>query len=157
MVLMGISRTFFTHSLPLAATERCYIELMKQAREIIVGEKNKAKKVKAYETLVKIIEQYNLKLLSTKVYWENPDEKTKYKIFWDKYNEANQIANEEERNKQRLIIFLKEDIKKLYVNTRKYKKIINEHKEYLVELGAMRILKNKCRTTENDFKGNIDL
>lgn len=157
MVLMGISRTFFTHSLPLAATERCYIELMKQAREIIVGEKNKAKKVKAYETLVKIIEQYNLKLLSTKVYWENPDEKTKYKIFWDKYNEANQIANEEERNKQRLIIFLKEDIKKLYVNTKKYKKIIKQHKDYLVELGAMRILKNKCRTTENDFKGNIDL
>lgn len=155
MVLIGISRTFFTHSLPLAATERCYIELMKQAREVIVGEKNKAKRIRAYETLVKIIEEYNLKLLSTKVYWDNPDDKTKYKTFWDKYNEVNKMAEEEERNKQKLIIFLKEDIKKLYVNTKKYKKIIKLHKEYLVELGAMKILRNSCNTTEVKLEGYI--
>lgn len=156
MVLIGISRTFFTHSLPLAATERCYIELMKQAREVIIGEKNKAKRIKSYETLVKIIEEYNLKLLSTKVYWDNPDDKTKYKTFWDKYNEVNKIKDEEQRNKQKLIIFLKEDIKKLYINTKKYKKIIKLHKEYLVELGAMRILKNSCNTTEVKLEGYID-
>lgn len=155
MVLIGISRTFFTHSLPLAATERCYIELMKQVREIIVKENNKAKRKKAYETLVKIIEEYNLKLLSTKVYWDNPDEKVKYKTFWDKYNEANKIEDQEQRYKEKLIIFLKEDIKKLYINKRTYKKILNIHKEYLVELGAMRILKNKCKTTEKALKGKI--
>lgn len=155
MTLIGISRTFFTHSLPLAATERCYIELMKQVREIIVKEKNKAKREKAYETLVKIIEEYNLKLLSTKVYWDNPDEKEKYKTFWDKVTKANKIENEEERYKQKLIIFLKEDIKKLDKNKRTYKKIINMHKQYLIELGAMRVLKNKCKTTENRFYGQI--
>ena len=156
MVLIGISRTFFTHSLPLAATERCYIELMKQVREIIVQEKNKTKRKKAYETLIKIIEEYNLKLLSTKVYWDNPDDKTKYKTFWDKYNKINKITKEEEKQTQKLILFLKEDIKKLYVNKRKYKKIINIHKEYLVELGAMRILKNKCRTTQKNFNGQLE-
>lgn len=155
MTLIGISRTFFTHSLPLAATERCYIELMKQVREIIVKEKNKAKREKAYETLVKIIEEYNLKLLSTKVYWDNPDEKEKYKTFWDKVTKANKIENEEERYKQKLIIFLKENIKKLDKNKRTYKKIINMHKQYLIELGAMRVLKNKCKTTENRFYGQI--
>lgn len=153
MVLIGISRTFFTHSLPLAATERCYIELMKQVREIAVREKNKEKRKKAYETLVKIIEEYNLKLLSTKVYWDNPDEKEKYKTFWDKVVKANKIENEEEKYKQKLIIFLKEDIKKLDKNKRAYKKIINLHKEYLIELGAMQILKNKCTTKEGILKG----
>ena len=157
MALIGISRTFFTHSLPLAATERCYIELMKQVREIITRENNKTKRKKAYETLVKIIEEYNLKLLSTKVYWDNPDDKTKYKIFWDKYNEINKTTKEKEKQTQKLILFLKEDIKKLYVNKRKYKKIIDLHKEYLVDLGAMRVLKNKCRTTENSLRGNVAL
>lgn len=149
MTLIGISRIFFTHSLPLGATERCYIELMKQVRTIITRETNKAKRKKAYETLVKIIEEYNIKLLSTKVYWDNPDEKAKYKVFWDKYNEIKE--NEEEK----LILFLKEDIKKLYVNKRTYKKIIKLHKEYLVELGAMRILKNDCKTTKKSFRGDI--
>lgn len=155
MTLIGISRMFFTHSLPLAATERCYIELMKQVREMITRESNKVKRRKAYETLEKIIEEYNLKLLSTKVYWDNPDEKAKYKIFWDKYNEINKITEEDKKETEKLILFLKEDIKKLYINKRTYKKIIKLHKEYLVELGAMRILKNDCKTTKNPFRGNI--
>lgn len=155
MALIGISRIFFTHSLPLAATERCYIELMKQVREIITRENNKTRRKKAYETLVKIIEEYNLKLLSTKVYWDNPDEKAKYKIFWDKYNEINKVTEADKKETEKLILFLKEDIKKLYINKRAYKKIIKLHKEYLVELGAMRILKNACKTTKTPFRGNI--
>ena len=153
MTLIGISRTFFTHSLPLGATERCYIELMKEIRDIIVRENNKTKRKKAYKTLIKIIEDYNQKLLSTKVYWDNPEDKVKYKTFWDKYNDINKIEEEEKRETQKLILFLKEDIKKLYVNKRKYRKIINLHKEYLVELGAMRVLKNKCKTSEFSLKG----
>ena len=153
MTLIGISRTFFTHSLPLSATERCYIELMKKVREIIIKEKNKTKRKNAYETLVKVIEEYNLKLLSTKVYWDNPDEKAQYKTFWDKVIVANKIEDETEKYKQKLIIFLKEDIKKLSKNKRSYKKIIDIHKEYLIELGAMKILKNKCKTNEGPLKG----
>ncbi len=157
MTLIGISRIFFTHSLPLIATEKCYIELMKEIRNIIVKENNKIKREKAYETLIKIIEEYNLKLLSTKVYWDNPMDKEEYKIFWNKYNEINKIESEEEIKKRKIILFLKEDIKKLYKNKRKYKKIICLHKEYLVELGAMKNLKNKCTTIESQFFGNVKL
>jgi hypothetical protein len=131
------------------------MELMKQVRELIVKEKNKAKRKKIYETLAKIIEDFNLKLVSTKVYWEIPDEKAKFKIFWDKVIEANKIQDESKKYKQKLILFLKADIKKLYINKRDNKKIINLHKDYLVELGAMRILKNKCKTQEIILKGKI--
>ena len=155
MVLIGISRKFFTHSLPLGATEACYIYLIKEMREIICKENNKEKRKKAYNNLIRIIEDYNLKLLSTKVYWNNPNEKAEYKVFWDKYKELDKLDDEEEKQKQKLIIFLKEDIKKLYINKNKYKKIIKLHKEYLVELGAMRVLKNSCKTRDEELKGKI--
>ena len=46
MVLIGISRKFFTHSLPLGATEECYNWLITQTREIIIAETNKKKQEK---------------------------------------------------------------------------------------------------------------
>ncbi|MGN1310432.1 MAG: hypothetical protein ACI4VP_01765 [Clostridia bacterium] len=153
MVLIGISRKFFTHSLPLGATEECYNWLIEQMRYIITMETNKKKQEKAYETLIKIIEDYNLKLLSTKVYWDNPIEKEQYKIFWNKYNEIQKIENEEEKQKQKTILFLKDDLKKIYKNKRKNKKILNIYTNYLVELGAMRVLKNSCKTSTYVLKG----
>lgn len=146
MVLIGISRKFFTHSLPLGATEGCYIWLMKSVRNTIVNETNKKRQEKAYEALIKIIEEYNIKILSTKVYWDDAEEKSQYKIFWDKYNELMKIEDDEEKQKQKIILFLKEDLKKLYGNQNKYKKIIKLHKEYLTDLGAMKVLKNSYRT-----------
>lgn len=146
MVLIGISRKFFTHSLPLGATESCYIWLMKSTRNAIVNETNKKKKEKAYEALIKIIEEYNVKILSTKVYWDDIEEKNTYKIFWDKYNKLMQIKNKEEMQKQKVILFLKEDLNKLYTKKNKYKKIIKLHKEYLTNLGAMKPMKNNCKT-----------
>ena len=153
MVLIGISRKFFTHSLPLGATEECYNWLIEQMRYIITMETNKKKQEKAYETLIKIIEDCNLKLLSTKVYWDNPIEKEQYKIFWNKYNEIQKIENEEEKQKQKTILFLKDDLKKIYKNKRKNKKILNIYTNYLVELGAMRVLKNSCKTSTYVLKG----
>lgn len=35
--------------------------------------------------LIKIIEDYNVKLLSTKVYWDKPEKRDDYKKFWNKY------------------------------------------------------------------------
>ena len=32
MILLGISRTLFTHSLPLVVAEQCYMKLLKDAR-----------------------------------------------------------------------------------------------------------------------------
>ena len=46
VVLLGVSRKIFILSLPLAATEKCYIQILKQARELIVNSKNEIKREK---------------------------------------------------------------------------------------------------------------
>ena len=33
--------------------------------------------------LINLFEDYNVKLLSTKVYWENPKEREEFKTFWN--------------------------------------------------------------------------
>lgn len=139
LVLLGVSRKIFMHSLPLAATEKCYIKILKDVRKLIINSKTKPKRNKTYETLFEIIEDYNLKILSTKVYWDKPKERLEYKKFWAKYEKVK--SNE----KKKQILFLKEDIKKLNINREKYLNIIQLHKEKLTELGAIRniVLTNK--------------
>ena len=85
MILLGISRQIFTHSLPLVVAEQCYIKLMKDLRALIVGVTHEQKREKIYQLLMDVIEEYNIRLLSTKVYWEKPDMKDEYKKFWDQY------------------------------------------------------------------------
>ena len=36
LILLGLSRKLFTHSLPLVVAEQCYIKLLKDARSLIV-------------------------------------------------------------------------------------------------------------------------
>ena len=120
---------------------------------MIVSETNTKKQEKAYKTFVEIIEEYNLKILSTKVYWDNSEEKEEYKKFWEEYNKIIKIQDKEERENKKLILFLKEDLKKLNKNEKKYKKIIKLHKEYLIKLGAMKNLKNTCKTSKTLLKG----
>lgn len=138
--LLGVSRKIFIHSLPLAATEKCYIELLKQVRDLIAKSKNENKREKAYETLFDIIEDYNIKILSTKVYWNNPKEREEYKKFWSKYEEI------KENTTKKQILFLKEDIKKLNINRKKYNGIIELHKKKLTKMGAIKTLGTEIKT-----------
>ena len=138
MILLGISRSLFTHSLPLIAAEQCYIKLIKDTRNLILKSGTKPKKEKTFELLVELIEEYNIKLLSTKVYWDKPEEREEYKKFWDKYNEIKKIYDAKEQTKQKEILFLKYDIKKLNKSKNDYSSIIKEIKQKLVNLGAMR-------------------
>ena len=147
MTLLENSRKFFTHSLPLGATESCYMWLIDEAREGVVKEQPTQKQEKAYEILISIIENYNVNLLSGKVYWDNPEEKAEFRKIWDKYNNIIMIKDEEEKRKQKKILFLKQDLKRLYKNKRKNKKVISLYKDYLIEAGAMRQFKNSCKTT----------
>ncbi len=140
VALIGISRHIFTHSFPLVATEKCYVELIKAVRELIIKQKNKLKRDKLYRTLYDVIEEYNLKLLSTKIYWDKPEEKEEYKKFWNEYKSAN--------NEQKEILVLKYEVKKLNKNEAKHKAIIKLHKEKLVKLGVMKELKDTCKTHE---------
>jgi len=140
VVLLGVSRKVFIHSLPLAATEKCYVQVIKQAREMIENSKNDTKREKAYETLFDVIEDYNVKILSTKLYWDKPEEREEYKKFWAKYEKV-----KDNKEKKQMLV-LKEDIKKLNINRKKHISIIELHKKKLTEMGYIRTIKENAKT-----------
>ena len=152
MILLGISRYLFTHSLPLIAAEQCYIKLIKDTRKLLLKSEGKPRKERTFELLIELIEDYNIRLLSTKVYWDKPQEREEYKQFWNKYNQIKQIEDTEKSTKQKQILFLKNDVKKLSQSKKDYSKIIKEIKQKLVELGAMRQIKNSYKTVIGNYK-----
>ena len=144
MILLGLSRKLFTHSLPLIVAEQCYGKLLQDTRSLIVDTKVMRKQEKAYSLLITLIEEYNLKLLSTKIYWEKQAEREEYKKFWKEYQEINQIkdTNYIDYSREKQILFIKNDLKKLRKQENKYYKIIQFYCNKLVELGAMRNIRN---------------
>ena len=148
MVLLGISRKLFTHSLPLIVAEQCYEKLLKDARVLVQDTKIATKREKAYSMLINLIEDYNVKLLSTKVYWENLKDRERYKKFWDKYKEISNIKEIDfiEYIKQKEVLFIKNDIKNIENTKTDYSKLIKYYKRKLVDYGAMRELRNSCKS-----------
>ena len=148
MILLGISRRLFTHSLPLMVAEQCYIKLLKDVRSLIVDTRIIKKQEKAYSLLIKLIEEYNMKLLSTKVYWDKPMLRQEYRKFWDEYKSLEYLKNEDEERylREKEILFITSDLKQVLKNENKYFKIIKFYKNKLVELGVMKELKNSCTT-----------
>ena len=140
MILLGISRKLFTHSLPLVVAEQCYEKLLMDTRTLIMDTKVARKQEKAYCLLMNLIEDYNLRLLSTKIYWDKPSSREEYKIFWNKYKEINKLKEQNyiEYSKQREILFLKNELKEVYKNENRYWRIIGFYKNKLVKLGVMR-------------------
>jgi len=153
MLLLGISRYLFTHSLPLIVAEQCYIKLLKDTRSLIVDTKIAKKREKAYDLLISLIEDYNVKLLSTKIYWDRPGERELYKAFWNEYNQINKLkkTNLLECMKQKEILFVRNDLKQVYRNENKYYKIIQFYKKRLCDLGAMRKMSNSYKTLEGKY------
>ena len=148
MVLLGISRKLFTHSLPLIVAEQCYEKLLKDARTLVQDTKIAAKREKVYGMLINLIEDYNVKLLSTKVYWETPAKREEYKAFWNKYKEISKLKETDfiEYVKQKEILFIKNDMKKIQDTKIDYSKIVKYYKRKLVDYGAIKELKNSCKT-----------
>lgn len=148
MVLLGISRKLFTHSLPLIVAEQCYEKLLKDARILVQDTKIATKREKAYSMLINLIEDYNIKLLSTKVYWESPKQREEYKKFWNKYKEISKLKETDfiEYVKQKEILFVKDDIKKLCEGKTDYTKILKYYKRKLVDYGAMKTIKNTFKS-----------
>ena len=151
MVLLEISRKLFTHSLPLIVAEQCYEKLLKDARVLVQDTKIATKRERAYSMLITLIENYNVKLLSTKVYWDTPKEKEEYKKFLAKYKEISKLKENNfiEYVKEKEVLFIKNDMKKLWNTKTDYSKIIKYYKRKLVDYGAMRQLSNSCRTANN--------
>lgn len=157
MILLGISRKLFTHSIPLIVAEQCYEKLLKDARMLVQDTKMAAKREKAYSMLINLIEDYNVRLLSTKVYWQNISERDYYKKFWDKYKEISKLKDTdfEEYIKQKEVLFIKNDIRKIETDKMDYSKIITYYKRKLVDYGAIRQIKNNCKSF-GKFTGTIN-
>ena len=158
MLLLAISRKLFTHSLPLIVAEQCYIKLLKDVRSLIVDTRVIKKQEKAYTLLIRLIEDYNIKLLSTKIYWDKPAKRDEYKTFWKKYKEIENLKDKDyiEYQKQKEILFIKADLKEVYQNENKYYKIIKFYKNKLFSFGVMRELKDKC-ISEGTYVGRKEL
>ena len=109
----------------------------------------KRKQEKAYGLLINIIEDYNLRLLSTKIYWDKPQEKEEYKKFWNEYKTISELKNKDymQYSKEREILFLRRELKVVYKNPNKYCRIEKFFKEKLVQFGVMKRIKN---TYESD-------
>ena len=158
MILLGISRKLFTHSIPLIVAEQCYEKLLKDARVLVQDTKMAAKREKAYNMLINLIEDYNIRLLSTKVYWENMKERDNYKKFWDKYKEISKLKDIDfdQYIKQKEILFIKNDMKKIENSKMDYSKINTYYKRKLIDYGAIRELKNSYKST-GKYSGTINI
>ena len=148
MVLLGISRKLFTHSLPLIVAEQCYEKLLKDARSLVQDTKIATKREKAYSMLINLIEDYNIKLLSTKVYWETPKQREEYKKFWNQYKEISKLKETDfiEYIKEKEILFIKNDIKNLNKGKTDYSKLLKYYKRKLVDYGVMREIRNSYKS-----------
>lgn len=158
MILLEISRKLFTHSLPLVVAEQCYLKLLKDARCLVQDTKIAAKRERSYEMLINLIEDYNIRLLSTKVYWDNLKEREEFKKFFDKYKEFEKQKDIDFENymKQKEILFIKSDLKKLFKEKQDYTTLTKYYKRKLVDYGAMREIRNSVvgkYKDVNTFKG----
>ena len=157
MILLGISRKLFTHSIPLIVAEQCYEKLLKDARVLVQDTKMAAKREKAYAMLINLIEDYNVRLLSTKVYWEDTKAREQYKKYWDKYKKISKLKDVDfvEYMKQKEILFIKNDMKKIAGSKVDYSKIITYYRRKLVDYGVIKELKNTYKS-EGKYTGIIN-
>lgn len=157
MILLGLSRKLFTHSIPLIVAEQCYEKLLADARVLVQDTKMAAKREKAYEMLINLIEDYNVRLLSTKVYWDNMKERDSYKKYWDKYKMISKLKEVDfvEYMRQKEILFIKNDMKKIQNTKVDYSKLNTYYKRKLVDYGAIKELKNRY-ISSGKFTGTIN-
>lgn len=154
LILLGISRKLFTHSLPLVVAEQCYLKLLKDARTLVQDTKIAAKREKAYEMLINLIEDYNIRLLETKVYWENENERENFKKFIEEYKKIERIKDTDfnEYIKQKEILFIKEEIRKIEREKIDYTRLLRYYKRKLVDYGAMREIRSKATSKTGTYK-----
>ena len=154
MILVGISRNLFTHSLPLVVAEQCYVKLLKDARCLVQDTKIAAKREKAYTMVLNLIEDYNIRLLSTKVYWDNSREREEFKKFYEQYKQIEKLKEVDfiKYVKEKEILFIKTDLKKIRNDKTDYSRLIKYYKRKLVDYGAMKEIR-KAKTQEIKYLG----
>lgn len=154
MVLLEISRKLFTHSLPLVVAEQCYTKLLKDARTLVQDTKMAAKRERAYSMLINLMEDYNIHLLSTKVYWEDQKQREEFKKFWNKYQEISKLKETDfiRYMREKEVLLIKEDMEKIQNSKQDYTKIKKYYKRKLVDYGAMRQIRLEKLTNKRYIK-----
>ncbi len=99
------------------------------------------------------MEEYNVKLLATKIYWDKPALREEYKKFWKQFQEVNKKkdVNYIDYLQEKQVLFLQNDLKKLRKDKNRYYKIIQFYQNKLVELGTMQNMKNSF-VSEGNYK-----
>ena len=128
------------------------MKLLKDARCLIQDTKIAAKREKAYTMLLNLIEDYSIRLLATKVYWENAKEREKFKAFYEKYKDIEKLKEIDfiEYVKQKEILFMKEDIKNIQNEKIDYTRLIKYYKRKLVDYGVMKEIRD-CQTKKGKY------
>ena len=144
MILLGISRNLFTHSLPLVVAEQCYMKILKDARSLVQDTKIATKRERAYTMLLTLIEDYNIRLLATKVYWENQKDREEFKSLYEKYKIIEKLKETDyiEYVKQKEILFIRDDIEKVRKDKRDYSNLIKYYHRKLIDYGVMKEIKS---------------
>ena len=157
MILLGISRNLFTHSLPLVVAEQCYMKLLKDARCLVQDTKIAAKREKAYTMVLNLIEDYNIRLLSTKVYWDNSKEREEFKKFYEQYKQIEKLKEVDfiKYVKEKEILFIKTDLKKIRNDKTDYSRLIKYYKRKLVDYGVMKEIRNAKKQNVKYFGKRI--
>ena len=157
MILLGISRNLFTHSLPLVVAEQCYMKLLKDARCLVQDTKIAAKREKAYTMVLNLIEDYNIRLLSTKVYWDNSKEREKFKKFYEQYKQIEKLKEVDfiKYVKEKEILFIKTDLKKIRNDKTDYSRLIKYYKRKLVDYGVMKEIRKAKKQNVKYFGKRI--
>ena len=90
-------------------------------------------------------------LLSTKVYWENSKDREEFKSFFDKFKIIEKLKETDyiEYVKQKEILFVREDIRKIENEKTDYSRLIKYYKRKLVDYGVMRELKGIKKQTQD--------
>ena len=146
MILLEISRKLFTHSLPLVVAEQCYLKLLKDARCLVQDSKIATKRENSYTMLINLIEDYSVRLLATKVYWADLKEREEFKKFIEKFKEieTKKEIDFDDYMKEKEILFIKSDLKKIEGQKQDYTTLRKYYKRKLVDFGVMRELNNKA-------------
>ena len=157
MILLGISRNLFTHSLPLVVAEQCYMKLLKDARCLVQDTKIAAKREKAYTMVLNLIEDYNIRLLSTKVYWDNSREREEFKKFYEQYKQIEKLKEVDfiKYVKEKEILFIKTDLKKIRNDKTYYSRLIKYYKRKLVDYGVMKEIRKAKKQNVKYFVKRI--
>ena len=157
MILLGISRNLFTHSLPLVVAEQCYMKLLKDARCLVQDTKIAAKREKAYTMVLNLIEDYNIRLLSTKVYWDNSKEREEFKNFYEQYKQIEKLKEVDfiKYVKEKEILFIKTDLKKIRNDKTDYSRLIKYYKRKLVDYGVMKEIRKAKKQNAKYFGKRI--